>query len=79
MILRIFELPYLTSLPSYQDEEGPAGKCLRIIAITLRNLLNRRFVASRPNQLWVADIAYVPTWSGFARAVLTRRCPYGSR
>ncbi len=29
------------------------------------DLVNRHFVAERPNQLWVADITYVPTWSGF--------------
>jgi len=29
------------------------------------DLVNREFVAARPNQLWVADITYVPTWSGF--------------
>jgi transposase InsO family protein len=27
--------------------------------------VNRQFVANRPNQLWVADITYVATWSGF--------------
>ena len=27
--------------------------------------VNRNFTASRPNQLWVADITYVATWSGF--------------
>lgn len=27
--------------------------------------VNRQFVASRPNQLWVADITHVATWSGF--------------
>jgi hypothetical protein len=28
--------------------------------------VQRRFVADRPNQLWVADITYVATWQGFA-------------
>lgn len=28
-------------------------------------LVNRCFYAERPNQLWVADATYVPTWSGF--------------
>jgi putative transposase len=30
------------------------------------DLVNREFVATRPNELWVADITYVATWSGFA-------------
>ncbi len=29
------------------------------------DLVNREFVASRPNQLWIADFTYVPTWIGF--------------
>jgi putative transposase len=29
------------------------------------DLVDRSFVATAPNQLWVADITYVPTWSGF--------------
>lgn len=29
------------------------------------DLVNRDFSAERPNQLWVADITYVSTWSGF--------------
>lgn len=29
------------------------------------DLVDRRFVASAPNVLWVADVTYVPTWSGF--------------
>jgi len=29
------------------------------------DLVSRRFTADAPNQLWVADIRYVPTWSGF--------------
>jgi transposase InsO family protein len=30
------------------------------------DLVQRQFVAERPNQLWVADITFVATWSGFA-------------
>jgi len=29
------------------------------------DLVDRRFEASRPDQLWVADMTYVPTWAGF--------------
>jgi transposase InsO family protein len=29
------------------------------------DLVNRQFVATRPNQLWVADITFVATWTGF--------------
>jgi len=30
------------------------------------DLVQRRFIADRPRRLWVADITYVRTWSGFA-------------
>jgi putative transposase len=29
------------------------------------DLVNRRFHATGLNQLWVADMTYVPTWMGF--------------
>ena len=29
------------------------------------DLVKRDFTATAPNQLWVADITYVPTWAGF--------------
>ncbi len=29
------------------------------------DLVTRRFTATRPNQLWVADLTYVATWRGF--------------
>ena len=29
------------------------------------DLVERRFEADAPDQLWVADITYVPTWAGF--------------
>lgn len=30
------------------------------------DLVDRQFTADRPNQLWVVDFTYVPTWSGMA-------------
>jgi transposase InsO family protein len=30
-----------------------------------RDLVDRQFVATRPNQLWVSDFTYVATWAGF--------------
>jgi transposase InsO family protein len=36
------------------------------MAIRPPDLVDREFTASRPNQLWVADITYVATWLGFA-------------
>jgi putative transposase len=30
------------------------------------DLVDRDFTATRPNQLWVVDFTYVPTWSGMA-------------
>jgi len=32
------------------------------------DLVDRNFVAQRPNQLWVADLTYVASWSGFVYA-----------
>jgi putative transposase len=32
------------------------------------DLVNRKFTATRPNQLWVTDLTYVRTWSGFVYA-----------
>jgi putative transposase len=32
------------------------------------DLVDRKFTAESPNQLWVTDLTYVPTWSGVAYA-----------
>jgi transposase InsO family protein len=32
------------------------------------DLVERQFTATRPNELWVADITYIPTWTGFVYA-----------
>jgi putative transposase len=34
------------------------------------DLVNRDFAAQRPNQLWVADLTYVASWSGFVYVAL---------
>jgi putative transposase len=53
---------------------GLRGATLRKFVVTTtsdpraeraRDLVDRRFYADGPNRLWVADITYVPTWSGF--------------
>lgn len=40
--------------------------CPNTAAVRPPDLVTRRFVATRPNQLWVADLTYVATWRGFA-------------
>ena len=52
---------------------GLAGVSRRKFTVTTRrdggrqapDLVARNFTAERPDQLWVADITYVPTWAGF--------------
>jgi putative transposase len=52
---------------------GLEGICRRRKGLTVRDkdarpapdLVDRNFVATAPNHLWVADITYVPTWAGF--------------
>jgi putative transposase len=47
-------------------------------AVRPADLVQRNFTASRPNELWVVDFTYVPTWSGtvfsaFVTDVYSRR------
>jgi putative transposase len=55
-------------------ESGLAGVSRRKSTVTTRrdradrpapDLVDRHFVADKPDALWVADITYVPTWVGF--------------
>jgi putative transposase len=34
-------------------------------SVAAPDLVERQFKAEGPNELWVADITYIPTWSGF--------------
>jgi len=47
------------------------------------DLVRREFVATRPNQLWLADLTYVATWAGFVYAAFVidvfSRCIVGWR
>jgi len=39
-----------------------------------RDLVQRDFTASRPNEKWVADITYIRTWSGFVYLAFILDC-----
>ena len=47
--------------PSVQEDDGGG----REAAQRPLDLVDRDFTATRPNQLWVADLTYVATWVGF--------------
>ena len=36
------------------------------------DLVQREFTATGINQLWVADMTYIPTWAGFVESVKQR-------
>lgn len=55
-------------------EAGLRGATLRRFVVTTTadpkasgavDLVDRRFYSEAPDRLWVADITYIPTWSGF--------------
>jgi len=57
--------PTITTRPDRHSDRAP-------------DLVDRDFTAARPNQLWVVDLTYVPTWSGtvftaFVSDVYSRR------
>jgi len=39
------------------------------------DLVDRHFAAARPNQLWVADFTYCPTWAGMVYVSVTWNHP----
>jgi putative transposase len=61
----------LARLMRERNIQGASRRKFTVTTVRDRNarpapdLVDRRFEAAAPNQLWVADITYVPTWSGF--------------
>ena len=47
-------------------DKGPITTRSQRAAARLADLVKRNFTASRPNELWVVDFTYVPTWSHMA-------------
>jgi len=45
--------------------KGPKTTQRNVDARPAADLVERNFTADGPNQLWVADITYIPTWAGF--------------
>ena len=62
---RVARLMRAAGLAGVSRRKGIRTTCRRAQADGVEDLVRRTFTASRPDQLWVADITYVPTWEGF--------------
>jgi len=62
---RVARLMQAASLQGVSRRSRPRTTVRTVGAQPAPDLVERDFAVSGPNQLWVADITYVPTWSGF--------------
>ncbi len=62
---RTARLMRASGLAGVSRRKGPRTTRRREGARPAPDLVDRTFTAERPDQLWVADITYVPTWAGF--------------
>ena len=62
---RVARLMRTAGLQGVSRRRGPTTTIRKPKAASSPDLVERDFTASRPNVLWVADITYVPTGSGF--------------
>ena len=62
---RIARAMRAAGLAGVSRRKGPRTTQRRQGARPAPDLVERNFTAERPDQLWVADITYVPTWAGF--------------
>ena len=72
---RVARLLRLAGLQGCHRRRGPRTTRRNRDMAPAPDLVNRDFVASAPDRLWVADITYVPTWAGFlSLAVVLDAC-----
>ena len=62
---RVERLMRLKALAGVSRRKGPRTTIRDVRLRPASDLVDRNFSAEKPNQLWVADITYVPTWVGF--------------
>jgi putative transposase len=62
---RVARLMRAADLRGVSRRKAPRTTQRRPEAQPAPDLVQRDFTASRPNELWVADITYIPTWTGF--------------
>ena len=62
---RVARLMRGVGLVGASRRKGPTTTRRREGARVAPDLVERDFTAERPDQLWVADITYIPTWAGF--------------
>ena len=62
---RVARLLRLAGLQGCHRRKGPRTTRRKPETAPAPDLVKRDFTAAAPDQLWVADITYVPTWMGF--------------
>ena len=62
---RVARLMLGAGLAGVSRRKGPRTTQRRKEARPAPDLVNRNFTADAPDRLWVADITYIPTWSGY--------------
>ena len=62
---RVARLMRAADLRGVSRRKAPRTTQRRPEAQPAPDLVQRDFTASRPNELWVADITYIATWTGF--------------
>jgi putative transposase len=62
---RVARLMGAAGLAGVSRRKGPRTTIRATDARPAPDLVDRNFTARVPDQLWVADITYIPTWAGF--------------